>query len=166
MAMVTTQIQEKVRVLFVCAGNICRSPMAEAIFRELVKKAQLNDKFEIKSAGTGSWHVGERPHRGTREVLLRHAIDVNGMVAKQVTNGDLEYFEYIIAMDNENLSDLQAFQLNQAKTSRLLDYAQGINARDVPDPYNDGRFELVYELVRIGAEGLLAKIREDKNFQL
>ncbi|HZY43245.1 MAG TPA: low molecular weight protein-tyrosine-phosphatase [Anaerolineae bacterium] len=163
MATVTTQTQAKVRVLFVCTGNICRSPMAEAVFRDLVKKAKLDGQFEIKSAGTGHWHVGERPHRGTREVLLRHAIDVNGMVAKQVTHADLEYFEYIIAMDNENLSDLRSFSLNQAKASRLLDYAAGINARDVPDPYTDGRFELVYELVRIGTEGLLAKIRVEKN---
>ena len=164
MAIATTQIQEKVRVLFVCTGNICRSPMAEAIFRDIVKKAKLDDKFEVKSAGTGQWHVGERPHRGTREVLLRHAIDVNGMVAKQVTNDDLSHFDYIIAMDNENLADLRTFKVDSAKLSRLLDYASGINARDVPDPYYDGRFELVYELVRIGAEGLLTRIREEKNW--
>ena len=163
MAMATTEIQEKVRVLFVCTGNICRSPMAEAIFRDLVKKAKLDDKFEIKSAGTDKWHIGERPHRGTREVLLRHAIDVNGMVAKQVTNADLSRFDYIIAMDTENISGLRSLKIDSSKVSRLLDYAQGINARDVPDPYYDGRFELVYELVRIGAEGLLSKIREEKN---
>jgi protein-tyrosine phosphatase len=164
MVMATTQIQEKVRVLFVCTGNICRSPMAEAVFRDLIKKAGLDDKFEIKSAGIGNWHAGERPHRGTREVLLRHEIDVNGMVAKQVTSEDLSHFDYIIAMDNENLSDLRSLKVDSAKLSRLLDYATDINARDVPDPYYDGRFELVYELVRIGTAGLLAKVRAEKNF--
>lgn len=155
--------QEKVRVLFVCTGNICRSPMAEAVFRDLVKKAKLDDRFEIKSAGIGNWHAGERPHRGTREVLLRHGIDVNGMLAKQITTGDLERFDYIVVMDSENLSDLRSSRVNTSKLSRLLDYAQDLNARDVPDPYYDGRFELVYELIRIGAEGLLVKIRQEKN---
>jgi low molecular weight protein-tyrosine phosphatase len=159
-----TQTSEKVRVLFVCTGNICRSPMAEAVFRDIVKKAKLDGKFEIKSAGTGNWHVGERPHRGTREVLLRHEIEVNGMVAKQVTNDDLSRFDYIIAMDNENLSELRSFKVDTAKLSRLLDFASGINAHDVPDPYYDGRFELVFELIRIGSEGLLTKIRQEKNF--
>ncbi len=164
MALATTQNQEKVRVLFVCAGNICRSPMAEAIFRDMVKRAKLDDKFEIKSAATGLWHIGERPHRGTREVLLRHDLEVNGMIAKQVTSDDLKRFDYIVAMDTENMADLRSFQTDSAKLSRLLDHVKGINARDVPDPYYDGRFELVYELVRIGAEGLLTEIREKKNF--
>lgn len=164
MAMTITAIEEKVRVLFVCTGNICRSPMAEAVFRELLKKAGLDNKFDIKSAGTGRSHIGERPHRGTREVLLRHAIDVNGLVAKQVTNADLAHFDYIIAMDNENLSDLRSFKVEASKLSRLMDYAQGLDARDVPDPYYDGRFELVYELVRIGTEGLLTQIRADKRW--
>jgi protein-tyrosine phosphatase len=155
--------QEKVRVLFVCTGNVCRSPIAEAIFRDLAKKAKIDDRFEIKSAGIGNWHAGERPHRGTREVLLRHGIDVNGMVAKQITSNDLDRFDYIVAMDNENLSDLRSFRVNASKLSRLLDYAQDLNARDVPDPYYDGRFELVYELIRIGTEGLLVKIRQEKN---
>jgi protein-tyrosine phosphatase len=152
----------KVSVLFVCLGNICRSPMAEAVFRDLVKKANLANKFEIKSAGTGGWHAGERVHRGTREILSRHGININGLVAKQVTPNDLEQADYIIAMDTENLADLQAYGIDAAKMSRLLDHATGLDAHDVPDPYYDGRFELVYELCRIGSEGLLTRIRKER----
>ena len=152
----------KVHILFVCMGNICRSPMAEAIFRDLVNRAELSDRFEVRSAGTGNWHAGERPHRGTREVLFRHGIDPNGLIAKQVTARDLEEADYIVAMDNENVSDLRSFGADPAKVSRLLDYADGLNVKDVPDPYYDGRFELVFELARIGSEGLLEKIRKDR----
>ncbi len=149
-----------VTVLFVCMGNICRSPMAEAVFRELVNKHNLRDRFDIQSAGTGGWHAGERPHRGTREVLSRHGIDPNGLVAKQVSQDMLDRADYIVVMDSENLSDLRAWQINAAKVSRLLDYATDLNVRDVPDPYYDGRFELVYELARLGSQGLLKHIRE------
>ena len=152
----------KVSVLFVCLGNVCRSPMAEAVFRDLVKKADLAGKFEIKSAGTGGWHAGERVHRGTREILSRHGIDINGLVAKQVTPTDLEQADYIIAMDTENLADLRTYGIDAAKMSRLLDHATGLDAHDVPDPYYDGRFELVYELCRIGSEGLLTQIRKER----
>lgn len=149
-----------VRVLFVCLGNICRSPMAEAVFRELVDKSNLRDQIEIQSAGTGSWHAGERAHRGTREVLSRHGIDPNGLIAKQVSQDMLDNADYVIAMDSENLSDLRSWQIEPGKLSRLLDYAEDINVRDVPDPYYDGRFELVYELARLGSQGLLKHIRE------
>ncbi|MBI5564648.1 MAG: low molecular weight phosphotyrosine protein phosphatase [Chloroflexi bacterium] len=150
----------KVKVLFVCLGNICRSPMAEAVFRELVDKHNLRDRFDIQSAGTGSWHAGERVHRGTREVLSRHGIDPNGLVAKQVSQDMLDHADYVVAMDSENLSDLRSWPIDQGKVSRLLDYAADINVRDVPDPYYDGRFELVYELARLGSQGLLKHIRE------
>lgn len=150
----------KVKVLFVCLGNICRSPMAEAVFRELVDKSQLRDRFEIQSAGTGSWHAGERPHRGTREVLSRHGIDPNGLIAKHVSQAMIDHADYIVAMDSENLAELRSWQIDQGKVSRLLDYATDINVRDVPDPYYDGRFELVYELSRLGSVGLLKHIRE------
>jgi protein-tyrosine phosphatase len=149
-----------VKVLFVCLGNICRSPMAEAVFRELVDKNNLHDRIEIQSAGTGGWHAGERAHRGTREVLSRHGIDPNGLIAKQVSQDMLDRADYVVAMDSENLSDLRSWQIDQGKLSRLLDYAADINVRDVPDPYYDGRFELVYELARLGSQGLLKHIRD------
>jgi protein-tyrosine phosphatase len=161
--MPSSQTNHKVNVLFVCLGNICRSPMAEAIFRDLVKKNNLSDRIDIKSAGTGYWHIGERAHRGAREVLSRHGVDPNGLIAKQVTQADLNHADYIVAMDAENVSELRSFGVDRSKLSRLLDYADNLNARDVPDPFDDGRFELVYELVRIGSEGLLKHIRKTMN---
>jgi protein-tyrosine phosphatase len=150
---------QKINILFVCLGNICRSPMAEAVFRDLVRQKGLADRFEIASAGTASWHVGEPPHRGTRESLKRHNIDPGGMAAKHVTHDMLERADYIIAMDHENVSDLRSWRFDRKKLSRLLDYALDQDYRDVPDPYYDGRFELVYQLVSKGAEGLLEQIR-------
>ena len=159
----STDPNHRINVLFVCMGNICRSPMAEAIFRDMVAQRQLADRFEIKSAGTGSWHSGERPHRGTRETLSRHGIDPTNLIAKQVTQTDLDRADYVVAMDNENLSELHSWQIDNRKLSRLLDYATDLNVRDVPDPYYDGRFELVFELCRIGSEGLLKRIQQDLN---
>ena len=154
---------DKINVLFVCLGNICRSPMAEAVFRDLVAKNHLADRFEISSAGTGDWHVGEPPHRGTREALKRHDIDPNGLIAKHLTQPMLDRADYVVAMDGENLSDLRLWGVDRAKLSRLLDHATGLDARDVPDPYYDGRFEVVYELVRLGSQGLLQEIRREHN---
>ncbi len=145
-------------------GNICRSPMAEAVFRDLVNKEGVADHFEIASAGTGDWHVGEPPHRGTREALKRHGIAANGLIAKHVTQAMLDGADYVVAMDYENLADLRAWRMDRKKVSRLLDYALDVEVRDVPDPYYDGRFELVYQLVSRGSQGLLEQIREQHQF--
>jgi protein-tyrosine phosphatase len=93
--------QNKVNVLFVCLGNICRSPMAEAVFRDLVKQAGLAGRFEITSAGIGDWHAGEPPHRGTRETLKRHDIESGGLMAKCVSQPMLDRADYVVAMDDE-----------------------------------------------------------------
>ena len=162
--MSTSNGQNKINVLFVCMGNICRSPMAEAVFRDLVKKEGLADRFEIASAGTGDWHVGEPPHRGTRETLKRHGIEPNGLVAKHVSQAMLDRADYVVAMDYENLADLRSWRIDRQKVSRILDYALDVEVRDVPDPYYDGRFELVYQLVSIGSAGLLQQIREQHQF--
>jgi protein-tyrosine phosphatase len=152
--------QNTINVLFVCMGNICRSPMAEAVFRDLAEKEGVADRFEIASAGTGDWHVGERAHRGTRETLQRHGIEPDGLIAKQVTQAMLDRADYVVAMDAENLADLRSWRVDRARLSRLLDHAPDVTSRDVPDPYYDGRFELVYQLVSQGTAGLLEQIRE------
>ena len=145
-------------------GNICRSPMAEAVFRDLVTKAGVTDRFEIASAGTGDWHIGQPPHRGTRETLKRHGIEPNGLIAKHVSQTMLDRADYVVAMDAENISDLHSWRLDRRKISRILDYADGLDEHDVPDPYYDGRFELVYQLISQGSAGLLQTIREQHRF--
>ncbi len=150
-----------IKVLFVCMGNICRSPMAEAVFRHQVAEAGLADRFIIDSAGTGSWHVGEPPHRGTLRILAAHGVDPGPQRARQITRADFSEFDYVVAMDEENLRELRRFRHDShAKVSLLLDHAPGLGTREVPDPYYTGGFERVYELVEAGCRGLLAHIRE------
>lgn len=151
---------EKISVLFVCLGNICRSPMAEAVFRHQVEQRGLTDYYTIDSAGTAGWHHGNRPHRGTLEVLASHGISSEGMYARQVKTEDFQNFDYLICMDRSNVEDALEFarKPHQAVVKRLLEWvpehASHRNA-DVPDPYYDGRFEYVYDLVDKGCALLL-----------
>jgi protein-tyrosine phosphatase len=153
-----------VRVLFVCLGNICRSPMAEGVFQHLVDEAGLSDRVIVDSAGTGNWHIGESAHRGTRQILAANGIDYRGR-ARQISRADLNGFDYILAMDYDNLSSLRAMAHNgsSARIGLFMDYAPQTGEREVPDPYYDGSFDRVYDLVRQAAEGLLAHIREERN---
>lgn len=154
-------MNKPIGVLFVCMGNICRSPMAEAVFRHLVREAGLADRFEIASVGTGGWHVGERPHRGTLAVLSRYGIDDGGTCARQLTAADFDRYDYIVAMDEENLADMGRFRRDARQRARLLlDFAPDTRTREVPDPYYTGGFDEVYQLVTAGGRGLLQYIRE------
>jgi protein-tyrosine phosphatase len=151
-----------VRVLFLCLGNICRSPMAEAVFRHLVKEVGLEDQIEIDSAGTGGWHAGERPHRGTQEVLNRYGISHEGLTARQIVKQDLETFDYIVAMDADNLAGLRRLGAGKSdRVFRLLDLVDDRSDKDVPDPYYTGDFDETYDLVQRGCAALLAKIRRE-----
>ncbi len=150
-----------IRVLFVCMGNICRSPMAEAVFRSLVKEAGLASTFEIASVGTGSWHVGERPHPGTQAILQRNGISVGDKRAQRLSPSDLDYYDYIIAMDQENIDDMAQIHSTapRGEIHRLLEFAPSGGSLDVPDPYYTGCFDRVYDLVTAGCQGLLGYIR-------
>jgi protein-tyrosine phosphatase len=150
-----------IRVLFVCMGNICRSPMAEAVFRHQVAAAGLADRFVIDSAGTSGWHAGEPPHGGTLAVLARHGVEAGAQRSRQLTPDDFAAFDYVVAMDEENMAEIGRFRRDpHARVSLLLDHAPGLGAREVPDPYYTGGFEPVYRLVEAGCAGLLAQIRE------
>ncbi len=154
-----------IEVVFVCLGNICRSPMAEAIFQNLVEEAGLSDRFRIESRGIAGYHVGEPAHRGTRRVLADHGIEYRG-VSQQVTRPELQQADYVIAMDRSNMSDLQAMARGHALNGRmhlLLEFAEGVDVTGVPDPYYEHNFERVYQLVKAGCEGLLAHIRREHN---
>jgi protein-tyrosine phosphatase len=151
-----------IRVLFVCLGNICRSPMAEAVFAHKVRTAGLESEIEADSAGTGDWHIGNPPHPGTRAELARHQIDYVH-AARRITHPDFDAFDYILTMDDQNLRTVNALGTGRAVVRPFLDYAPNNPVQEVPDPYLVGGFDGVYTLVEEAADGLLAAIREEQH---
>ena len=151
-----------IHILFVCLGNICRSPMAEAIFREKVKNEGLADRIKVDSAGTGDWHIGKPPHQGTREILKAKRISDEGLLARQIKASDLNDYDYIIAMDTENVKNIKKLSDDSStvKIKRLLDFVDDPVLIDVPDPYYTGNFDEVYELINDGCERLLQEIKK------
>ena len=154
-----------IRVLFVCAGNICRSPMAEAVFQQLVDEAGLSAQFTLDSAGTGDWHRGQTADSRTLRVLEQHGIAYHGR-ARQISRADLAQFEYVVVMDDDNLSDVLRLAGGKARNvSLFLDAAVAagtVRHDEVPDPYYDGTFDRVYDLCLKGGIALLAKIRKER----
>jgi protein-tyrosine phosphatase len=153
-----------IKVLFVCMGNICRSPTAEGVFRHSVEQAGLSGQIHIDSAGTHAYHIGNPPDERARQAALRRGIDLSKLRARQVTRKDLDEFDYILAMDAENHRRLR--ELGQpehaGKIHFLLDFAPSLNHKEVPDPYYGGAegFECVLDLTTAAAQGLLADIRQ------
>jgi len=143
-------------VLFVCLGNICRSPLAEAAFR--AEAARIGLDVEVDSAGIGGWHVGDPPDPRARKVAKRHGIDISGYRGRKVSQHDFMRFSHIVALDRENLADLQAMRPRDAtaKLSLLLDHVKGREGENVADPYygDDGDFEVTWGDVTQGAKSL------------
>ncbi len=154
---------ELVRVLFVCMGNICRSPTAEGVFRNLLKREGLSHLVETDSAGTHGYHVGRPPDARAQAAAQARDIDISDLRARSVELSDFEYFHWIVAMDNDNLANLMAEcpRSHRSKVSRLLDFAPESGTEEVPDPYYGGNagFEHVLDLVEAGSRGLLRAIR-------
>ena len=150
-----------VRVIFVCLGNICRSPMAEGVFQQLVRQAGLEAQIGVDSAGTAGYHAGEKAHRGTLQVLQAHGVPYHGR-SRQVTKSDMAPEHWVIAMDESNVADLRRAFGDHPRLYRLLDFAtRHPKVGNVPDPYYTGNFEYVYDLVVDGCEGLLARLQQE-----
>ena len=153
-----------VRVLFCCMGNICRSPTAEGVFRHMVRDAGLENRIEIASAGTHEYHVGHAPDHRTQAAASMRGYDLSSQRARQVSAREFLDYDYILAMDADNLAFLQAIAPagQQGKAQLFLNYSEASQGGDVPDPYyggNDG-FTLVLDLIEDGAAGLLADIKK------
>jgi len=155
---------KKVNVLFVCMGNICRSPLAHGLFEAMVAKEGLSEMIIVDSAGTHAYHVGNPPDPRSQETALRHGIDLSGQRARRVAQPDFERFDYILAMDRDNYSLLadSCPDEQRHKLSLFLEFAPELPEREVPDPYYGGAsgFEQVYNLVEAASRGLLEEIRK------
>jgi low molecular weight protein-tyrosine phosphatase len=155
-----------IRILFVCLGNICRSPTAEGVMRDLVERAGLKDCIELDSAGTGAWHAGSPPDERATAAAHSRGVDLAGS-ARRVTDGDFDEFDLLLAMDGSNMHELRQRARDEAQRAkvRLLREFDPASARsndlDVPDPYygGDGGFDEVFDLVLAACEGLLAEVR-------
>ncbi len=157
----TMNAKPETTILFVCLGNICRSPLAEGVFRSVVADHGRAMSFQVDSAGTGAWHVGEAPDPRSVSIARRHGVDISAQRARQVVSGDFGRFDLILGMDRNNVETLRmrAPEAAQGKIHLFLDYAGG-GALDIPDPYYGGEdgFASVYHMIREASEALLAKL--------
>jgi len=165
--MIEGQNKSMKRVLFVCLGNICRSPAAEGIFRAMVQKAELTHAIEFDSCGTGGWHVGDSPDARMIAHAKRRGYNLSDLEARQISApDDFQKFDYILTMDNENLRtvlNLDTKKIHHAKVRPLLTFCRIHNLQEVPDPYyrDEDGFEHVLDLLEDACEQLLNHLREE-----
>jgi protein-tyrosine phosphatase len=150
------------RILFVCLGNICRSPMAEGVFRRVAEEEGLIDRFEIDSAGLGDWHIGQAPDHRAQKAARSRGVDISDQSARQVVDEDFDRFDLLLVMDRSNYAELKARAPHEAraKIRPFLDFAPHVGTRDVPDPFFGGAegFDRALDLIEAAARGLLASL--------
>jgi low molecular weight protein-tyrosine phosphatase len=153
-----------VKVLFVCMGNICRSPTAQGVFEHLVEGQGLTSLIQIDSAGTHAYHVGEPPDGRATQAARKRSIDLGSQRARRVSGDDFLDFDYVLAMDRNNYDDLMSLcpPDHQSKLHLFLEFASGLEEDEVPDPYYGGitGFDRVLDLIERASQGLLAEIRQ------
>ena len=155
-------------VLFVCLGNICRSPTAEGVLRERAARAGVSDKLLVASAGIGDWHVGEPPDRRAIAHAAKRGYDIRKQRARQICEADFERFKWILAMDQDVLRGVNEVRprSHEGHVGLFLDIAPSLGTRDVPDPYFGGAdgFERVLDLIEAASDPLLEKVRASGGF--
>jgi len=150
------------RILFVCLGNICRSPMAEGVFRRVAEEEGLINRFEIDSAGLGDWHIGQAPDHRAQKAARSRGADISSQSARQVVDEDFVRFDLLLVLDRSNYAELKARAPHEAraKIRPFLDFAPHVGTRDVPDPFFGGTegFDHALDLIEAAARGLLASL--------
>ncbi len=148
------------KILMVCLGNICRSPLAEGVMKKLLDESNIVD-WEVDSAGIGNWHNGDVPDPRAIAIAKRHGIDITGQRARQISRADFDSFDYIFTMDLQNYKDAIALTKNEIQKSRihlLMDYAHPDQKIEVPDPYYSNLFEQSYQLILEGCQAILFNV--------
>jgi len=152
-----------IRVLFVCLGNICRSPTAEGVFRDLIRREGLADRIVTDSCGTSDWHIGGPPDERATAEAAKRGIDLSDLRARQIHRDDFAAFEYVLGMDDANIAKLLALcpPARQDRVKLFLSFAPEVGRADVPDPYYGGAdgFSKVFDMIDAASKGLLADIR-------
>jgi protein-tyrosine phosphatase len=155
---------KKIKVLFVCMGNICRSPTAEGVFTKLITEKKLTSRFTIDSAGTHAYHVGNPPDARAQQAALKRGVELQQLRARKVHSSDFEYFDYVLAMDDDNYSILihECPDEYKDKVKYFLDYAPHLGVREVPDPYYGEKlgFEQVLDMVEDASLGFLETLQK------
>ncbi len=168
--MSSSSIDLPIQVLFVCLGNICRSPTAEGVFRKLIEQENLTEQIQIDSAGTSAYHLGEPPDPRAQAVARQRGIDLSKLRGRQTTAEDFTRFDYILAMDDDNLEKLlrQCPSGEEERVHLFLAFAPDAGRSDVPDPYcsDENGFEIVLDLIEQASRGLLHHIREHQSIKL
>lgn len=153
------------RLLIVCLGNICRSPVAEGVLRARIETSSVAGRVELDSAGTGDWHVGEPPDRRSIANAAEHGVDISGLRARQLAASDYADFDWLLCADRANLRDVRARAPRgaRARSALLLDWCGLETEGEVPDPYTGGpaQFEHVFQLLDRAADGAIARLREE-----
>ena len=153
-----------IKVLFVCTGNICRSPTADGVFRKIVREAGLEDQISVDSCGLSAYHVGELPDPRSREMAESRGVDLSDIRSRKIKPDDYVQFDYILAMDDGHLRDMrrQAPASNQKRIELFLDYHPNMGGQSVPDPYYGGAngFVHVFDMIEEASHGLLTQIRK------
>ncbi len=154
--------RKQVKVIFVCMGNICRSPTAHGVFQSLVEDQGLNDLIEVESAGTHGYHIGNSPDSRSQAAASNYGIDLSGLRARQFLSSDFNDFDYVIGMDHANIENMLSIEPAEysAKVDLMLAYSDKYDEKEVPDPYfgHDG-FDRVYDMISNASVGLLRFIR-------